>query len=74
MLPDRMKDARVTEEEIRAAVRAAGLGSVSQAFAIVLENDGNWSVVNYDKRGNMDALGDLDIPSTHRTESGVNEE
>jgi uncharacterized membrane protein YcaP (DUF421 family) len=64
MLPGRMEDARVTTEEIRAAVRAAGLGSVSQAIAVVLENDGNWSVVDYEHRGNLDAFLDLDLPAS----------
>jgi uncharacterized membrane protein YcaP (DUF421 family) len=70
MLEDRMHDARVTAEEVRAAVRAAGLGSVSKAFAIVLENDGNWSVVEYDSRGALDAFVDVDPPATPRASAG----
>jgi len=35
----------VSADEIRAAVRKAGLRSLSEAQVVVLENDGEWSVV-----------------------------
>ena len=40
-----LKRARVTKEEIRAAVRASGQGSLEQVGAVVLETDGSLSVV-----------------------------
>ncbi len=44
-LPKAMKRARVTKDEVRAAVRSAGLSSLEQTEAIVLETDGSLSVV-----------------------------
>lgn len=40
-----MRRERVTEEEIRAAIRAKGLGPVEAVHAVVLETDGTFSVV-----------------------------
>jgi hypothetical protein len=45
LLQDRMERVNVTEEEVRAAVRAAGKASLADIQAVVLENDGEWSVV-----------------------------
>lgn len=44
-LPGEMKRARVTEEEVRAAVRDAGIGGMDVVEAVVLETDGTFSVV-----------------------------
>lgn len=38
--------ARVTEDELRAAVRSAGLADLGEAEAVVLETDGSFSVVH----------------------------
>lgn len=40
-----MREARVTEDEVRAAVRGAGLGDLGGVEAVVLETDGSFSVV-----------------------------
>ena len=40
-----MKKARVTEDEVCAAVRAAGIGPLHQVAAVVLETDGSFSVI-----------------------------
>ena len=55
---DAMRRARVTEDEIRASVRGAGLTSLADIRAVVLETDGTISVV---RRGAGDdwALGNL---------------
>jgi len=45
MLPAALRRARVTENEVRAAVRSAGLASLSGIEAVVLETDGSFSVV-----------------------------
>ena len=50
-LPDALRSARVTKDEIQAAVRAAGLADIYDAEAIVLETDGSFSVVRMKKRG-----------------------
>lgn len=44
-LPDALLRARVTEEEVLAAVRGAGLAELSKAEAVVLETDGSFSVI-----------------------------
>lgn len=49
---------RVTEGEIRAAVRQAGYGDLSRIAAVVLETDGSLSVVSIDKAGDGSALCD----------------
>ncbi len=44
-LEAQMRRARVTKEEVRAAVRASGQGSLERVGAVVLETDGSLSVV-----------------------------
>ena len=41
-----MQRARVTEEEVRQAVRASGRGSLEEVAAVVLETDGTMSVLS----------------------------
>ena len=45
LLEDRLRANSVSADEIRAAVRRAGLRSLSDARIVVLENNGDWSVV-----------------------------
>ena len=45
ILPAALKSARVTPDELRAAVRANGLADLSELEAVVLETDGSISVV-----------------------------
>lgn len=40
-----LRQARVTPDEVRAAVRAAGLPALGEAEAVVLETDGSFSVI-----------------------------
>ena len=44
-LPAALQRARVTENEVRAAIRAAGIGHLDRVAAVVLETDGSFSVV-----------------------------
>ncbi|MEP6594284.1 MAG: YetF domain-containing protein [Acidobacteriota bacterium] len=44
-LPAAMRAARVTREELLAAVRAAGVAALDDVEAVVLETDGSFSVV-----------------------------
>ncbi len=44
-LPDALLRARVTMDELRSAVRAAGLASLNEVEAVVLETEGSLSVV-----------------------------
>ncbi len=41
----RMRRARVTEEEVRSAVRDQGIGALNEVEAVVLETDGSLSIV-----------------------------
>lgn len=45
LLPDAMRRERVTEDEVRAAVRGAGIDALEGVAAVVLETDGSFSVV-----------------------------
>lgn len=45
MLPAALRDCRVTADEVRAAVRSAGIGDLADVQAVVLETDGSFSVV-----------------------------
>jgi uncharacterized membrane protein YcaP (DUF421 family) len=45
LLPDSMRAARVTEDEVRTALRDSGLAGLSAAEAVVLETDGSLTVV-----------------------------
>jgi uncharacterized membrane protein YcaP (DUF421 family) len=79
MLRDDMRALNVTEEEVRAAARSHGMGSLDECLAIVLENDGSWSVVPRGSRPDLSALEGLDLPPamprpsrqvTHRRQPG----
>jgi uncharacterized membrane protein YcaP (DUF421 family) len=45
LLPAALRAARVTEDEVWAALRSAGLAGPDEAEAVVLETDGSFSVV-----------------------------
>ena len=45
---DAMRQQRVSEEELRAAVRRAGLGRPDDAGGVILETDGTFSVIPFD--------------------------
>jgi uncharacterized membrane protein YcaP (DUF421 family) len=53
---DAMRRIRVTEDEIRSAIRQHGLGGVEQVAAVVLETDGSMSVISIRLQGSLDAL------------------
>ncbi|QNI02790.1 DUF421 domain-containing protein [Halomonas sp. SH5A2] len=46
-----MVRSRVTEDEIRAAVRSVGVNSLDKVHAVVLETDGSFSVVKMGEEG-----------------------
>ncbi|MEO8248084.1 MAG: YetF domain-containing protein [Burkholderiales bacterium] len=55
-LQSTMRRTRVTEEEVRTAVRAAGLASFDDAEAVVLETDASFSVIERRNNGNDSAI------------------
>lgn len=58
-LPSALRQARVTRDEIRAAIRSAGLPSLVDAEAVVLETDGSFSVIRRSKGGDVSSLDDV---------------
>lgn len=62
MLPGALHVARVTPAEIRAAVRSAGLASLDEVEAVVLETDGELSVVSRRDGGESSSLSDVERP------------
>lgn len=56
LLPEGLREQRVTEDEIRQAVRATGSGDLGSIAAVVLESDGSLSVVPSSQAGDRSAL------------------
>lgn len=55
-LPAALRQARVTNDEIRAAVRSSGIESMDMVHAVVLETDGSFSVVRPGEGGEESSL------------------
>jgi uncharacterized membrane protein YcaP (DUF421 family) len=63
LLEERLRASSVSADEVRAAVRRQGLRSLEDAQIVVLENDGQWSVIPRSARvGDDSALFGLPIP------------
>ncbi|MBA3599215.1 MAG: DUF421 domain-containing protein [Methylibium sp.] len=58
-LKQAMKAERVTEAEVRAAVRAQGVATLEEVEAVVLETDGSLNVVSKQKQEEASALKDV---------------
>lgn len=54
-LGNSLRRTRVTEDEVRAAVRAAGMAALTDADAVVLETDGSFSVISGDVSKEMNS-------------------
>ncbi|EWG99843.1 DUF421 domain-containing protein [Halomonas sp. BC04] len=61
-LPTALKRARVTKEEIRAAVRASGKVALGEVEAVVLETDGSFSVVAQNTASGESSLDGVKAP------------
>jgi uncharacterized membrane protein YcaP (DUF421 family) len=55
-LSESMKRVRVTEDEIRAAVRQHGFASLEDVAAVIMETDASLSVIRRDDRHSCSAL------------------
>ena len=66
-LPEALRAERVSMDEIRQAVRAAGSGDLATVAAVVLESDGSLSVLSRDRMGDGSALEGVDgLPAAER--------
>lgn len=65
-LPAALRKSRVTEDEVRAAVRSAGVGSMNGAEAVVLETDGSFSVVRPGDANGRSSLSGVQTPGESR--------
>ena len=57
-----MKKERVTEEEVRGAIREEGVNRVEDVDAVVLENDGSLNVTWKAKGPGESSLVDAELP------------
>jgi uncharacterized membrane protein YcaP (DUF421 family) len=67
-IPRALKRERVTEEEVRAAIRAKGINRVEDVDAVVLENDGTLTVAWEAKGPGRSSLVDATVPGGTRAE------
>jgi uncharacterized membrane protein YcaP (DUF421 family) len=56
LVPEQLRRQRVSAEEVRAAVRSAGLPELRDAGAVILETDGSFSVIPADRIQEGDQL------------------
>ena len=61
-----LRRARVTEEEVRAAVRSSGLQAMEDVEAVVLETDGSFSVIEGGNRHPSSSLAGIELPDAIR--------
>ncbi|MFL5463578.1 MAG: DUF421 domain-containing protein [Gemmatimonadaceae bacterium] len=61
-IPRALKKERITEEEVRAAIRAEGVTRVEDVAAVVIENDGSLTVAWESKRPGETSLVDAEVP------------
>lgn len=64
MYPATMRRERITEDEVRAAIRGEGLASFEEVEAVVLETSGTLAVVRKARGGDASALCDLGPPAS----------
>jgi uncharacterized membrane protein YcaP (DUF421 family) len=62
-----LRHARVTEDEVRATVRAAGLGDLEAVEAVVLETNGLFSIVQLGNGIGASSLSDVQGPGSSKS-------
>lgn len=65
-IPEAMRKSRVTEDELRAAIRSSGSGSLEAVGAVVLETDGSFSVLQGPSGTASSSLADVRIPRSQK--------
>lgn len=68
-LPKAMKAARVTQDEVRSAVRSSGFSDVDEVSAVVLETDGSFSVVPQKPDSEKSSLRGVMVPGPNERQS-----
>ncbi|GEM_PF-48403 len=63
-----MRAARVTEDEIRSAVRSSGFATMNEVEAVVLETDGSFSVVKTGSGDSRSSLSGVMMPGTQEVD------
>lgn len=66
-LDDALVAARVTGDEVRSAIRGAGLDAIDQVEAVVLETDGSFSVVRRSGAAEASSLAGVSTPDADAT-------
>jgi uncharacterized membrane protein YcaP (DUF421 family) len=67
-IPAALRKERVTEEEVRAAIREKGVTRVEDVDAVIMENDGSLSVAWESKRPGESSLVDAKVPAADGAE------
>ena len=71
LLEDRLLSSHLSGDEVRAAIRREGFSAVEQVQAVILENDGDWSVIRRDDDvTDFTALHGIDIPGHQASARG----
>ena len=71
LLDDRLLQSNISADEVRAAIRREGYSAVEQVLAVILENDGDWSVIRRDADvQDHTALHGIDIPGVQADARG----
>lgn len=68
-----LRRTRITESEVRAAVRAAGVGDMEAVEAVVLETDGSFSVIRRGLATTGTSLTDVRTPSSDDDTGAIRE-
>ncbi|WP_421119728.1 DUF421 domain-containing protein [Aquihabitans daechungensis] len=71
LLRDVLRSERLTESEVRQALRQSGQGGIERAAAVVLETDGSLTVVPDGARGSGSALAGVRDPTSIRDGQGA---
>lgn len=61
-----LRKSRVTEDELRAAIRSSGIGKIEAVEAVVLETDGSFSVLAGASGTGTSSLADVRVPGDEK--------
>jgi uncharacterized membrane protein YcaP (DUF421 family) len=70
LLSNALRASRVTEAEVRAAIRSSGVSAIEEIEAVVLETDGSFSVVKSGSGDSRSSLSGVTTPGRRDIEIG----